>query len=90
MSNSRAHDWRSGLQRVGTYYQEYIDDLDPVLEDYRRDTVTSWGTRRSSSAKAISLDDKENTSPRPKSEVKYIIQCNCGINYYNYAQIKNY
>ena len=80
MSISRAHDWKSGLQRVGTYYEGYIDDPEPVLEDYRRDTVTSWGTRRSSSAKAVV--DKENTSPCPNSEVNYIMQCvlcNCGV-----------
>ena len=75
MSESRAHDWKSGLQRVGTYYEGYIDDLEPVLEDYRRDTVTSWGTRRSSSAiKTVTIEDKENISPCPNNEVKKAMQ----------------
>ena len=38
-----------------------MDDLDSVLESHRRDTVTSWGTRRSSKAQRI--EDKENLSP---------------------------
>ena len=40
MSNSQAHHWTNGLQRVGTYYEGYIDDFEPVFEDYRRETVT--------------------------------------------------
>ena len=73
MSDARAHNWKSGLQRIGTYYEEYnvIDNLEAVLEDYRRDTVTTWGTRRSSSAiKTVTVEDKENISPCPNSEVR--------------------
>ena len=71
MSESRAHDWKSGLQRVGTYYEGYIDNLEPALEDYGRDTVTSWGTRRSSSAmKTATPEEKENIPPCTKSKVK--------------------
>lgn len=53
--------WSEGLQKRGTYYEGYVDDLDSVLESHRRDTVTSWGTRRSSKAQRI--EDKENLSP---------------------------
>ena len=75
MSESRAHNWKSGLQRVGTYYEGYIDNLEPVLENYRRDTVTSWGTRRSSSAiKTATLEEKENTPPSTKGKVKKATQ----------------
>ena len=38
-----------------------MDDLDSVLEAHRRDTITSWGTRRSS--KAQLTENKENVAP---------------------------
>ena len=75
MSDVRAHDWKNGLQRVGTYYEGYIDNIELVLEDYRRDTITSWGTRRSYTAiKTVTSEDKENISPCPNSEVKKVMQ----------------
>ena len=74
MSNSQAHHWMNGLQRVGTYYEGYIDDFEPAFEDYRRETVTSWGTRRSSLAiKTTAVEDKENKSPCPNNEVYSIL-----------------
>ena len=74
MSNS--DHWKSGLQRVGTYYEGYIDDFDLVFEDYRRDTVTSWGTRRSSSViKTPAVEDKENKSPFLNNELVTACQC---------------
>ena len=53
--------WSEGLQKRGTYYEGYVDDLDSVLEAHRRDTITSWGTRRSS--KAQLTENKENVAP---------------------------
>ena len=49
--------WASqfGLVRSGSYYEGYVDDLSLVLEKYQRDTISTWGTRRSSYA-----HDKEN------------------------------
>ena len=49
--------WASqfGLVRSGSYYEGYVDDLSLVLEIYQRDTISVWGTRRSSYAY-----DKEN------------------------------
>lgn len=41
---------QSGLVRSGSYYEGYVDDLSLVLEKYQRDTISTWGTRRSSYA----------------------------------------
>ena len=40
--------WMDGLEKKGLYYDGTVSDLDNLLEKYRRDTVTTWGTRRSS------------------------------------------
>jgi len=32
----------------GNYFEGYVDNLSPVLEIYQRESVTTWGTRRSS------------------------------------------
>ena len=55
--------WSEGLQKRGTYYEGYVDDLDSVLEAHRRDTITSWGTRRSSKAHSCRTENKENVAP---------------------------
>ena len=52
--------WSEGLQKRGTYYEGYVDDLESVLEAHRRDTITSWGTRRSSKAQILDSENKEN------------------------------
>ena len=41
--------WAEGLKKVGTYYEGYVEDLEGTLELHRRDTVTTWGIRRSQS-----------------------------------------
>ena len=53
--------WSEGLQKRGTYYEGYVDDLDSILEAHCRDTITSWGTHRSS--KAHRTENKENLAP---------------------------
>lgn len=60
---SEAPGWASrfGLIRKGNYYEGYVDDLSSVLDTYQRDTISTWGTRRSSYT-----CDKENT---PHEEV---------------------
>jgi len=40
--------WMIELKKIGTYYEGVVKDLDDVLERYKRETVTTWGTRRSS------------------------------------------
>ena len=55
--------WSKSFQKRGTYYEGYVDDLESLLEAHRRDTVTSWGTRRSS--KTQHIDNKENIAPTP-------------------------
>ena len=37
-----------GLKKEGLYYEGVVADLDNLLENYKRATVTTWGTRRSS------------------------------------------
>ena len=49
------------LQKCGTYYERYVDDLDSILETHHRDTITSLGTRRSSEAQQS--ENKENVAP---------------------------
>ena len=36
-----------GLKKVCTYYEGYVEDLEHTLELHWRDTVTTWGIRRS-------------------------------------------
>ena len=64
-SSSACPKWSESLQKRGTYYEGYVDDLESVLEAHRRDTVTSWGTRRSS--KAQRTDNKKNLAPSASS-----------------------
>ena len=64
-------DWatRFGLTRKGNYYEGFVDDASSVLEIHKRQTVTTWGTRRStcigsgSSSGSACNENKENTSP---------------------------
>jgi hypothetical protein len=39
--------WAGGLEKFGSYYRGYVDDLDATLELHRRETVTTWAIRRS-------------------------------------------
>ena len=39
--------WAEGLKKAGTYYEGYVEDLEGTLELNPRDTVTTWGIRRS-------------------------------------------
>ncbi len=39
------------LQKKGLYYEGIIDSIEEFLEDFKRQTVTSWGTRTSSNLK---------------------------------------
>ena len=50
--------WTEGLKKSGLYYDGFVDDIESVLEQHRKDTVTFYGTRNSSGAEA----DKENVN----------------------------
>ena len=45
----RCEAWTNGLKQKGLYYEGIVVDLDSLLESHKRATVTTWGTRRSSS-----------------------------------------
>ena len=44
----RCESWTNGLKQEGLYYEGVVADLDSLLESHNRATVTTWGTRRSS------------------------------------------
>ena len=39
--------WSERLIKKGSYFEGFVDDLD-ILEYHKRDTITTWGIRRSS------------------------------------------
>ena len=49
MANVEPDLWTSGLQRNGEYYEGVVSSLDDRLEAHKRETITTWGTRTSSS-----------------------------------------
>ena len=52
--------WMNGLEKKGLYYEGVVADLDDLLENYKRATVTTWGTRRSSTNTNGDLSDRVN------------------------------
>ena len=40
--------WAIGLHRVGLYFEGFVENAPVVLEDYYKDTITSFGVRDSS------------------------------------------
>lgn len=57
--------WMNGLKKSssGLYYSGIVDDVELVLEEHRKETVTIYGTRNSSGV------DKEN------HEVGLVVMC---------------
>ena len=49
MANTEPDSWTCGLQRNGEYYEGVVSSLDDRLEAHKRETVTTWGTKTSSS-----------------------------------------
>ena len=60
MANTEPDSWTHGLPRNGEYYEGVVDDR---LEAHKRETVTTWGTRTSSS----------NSKPANDCEKKAIV-----------------
>lgn len=61
-------EWTKNLKKSGLYYEGWVDDAEQVLDMHKRVTVTSYGTRRSSTnsgtpSTAASHKDPENCSP---------------------------
>ena len=55
--------WAEGLQKCGTYFDGYVDNPEEILELHQRDTVTTWGIRRSQNKmEAHKEADKENST----------------------------
>lgn len=63
--------WADGLRKSGLYYDGFVDDIESVLEQHCKDTVTSYGTRNSSRAE----QDKENVNTSLDNEVLLTIVC---------------
>ena len=40
--------WAKGLKKSGLYYDGFVDDIEAVLEQHCKETVTFYGTRNSS------------------------------------------
>jgi len=52
--------WAKNLIRKGNYYEGCVDDFDSLFEEYKQQTVTTWGTRRSTKHQLQVQDNKEN------------------------------
>lgn len=69
--------WKRGLQQCGVYmyYNGWVEDVESLLSIHGRDTVTCYGTRRSSKASGCSSSpvDKENkeSSMKKVNKQKY-------------------
>lgn len=48
MSTSDGPSWARNLSPKGSYFEGFVDDVDATLEEFKQQTVTTWGTRRSS------------------------------------------
>ena len=48
--------WAKGLKKSGLYYDGFVDDIEAVLEQHRKETITFYGTRNSSGGVAAEND----------------------------------
>ena len=55
-----------GLKHHGVHFDVWVDDAEQVFKLRGRETVTSYGTRRSSRIPGNSSDNKENTASENK------------------------
>ena len=51
--------WIEKLKVTGKYYSGFVEDLDRVLELYRIDTVSTYGTRTSRKNKTMMEGDTQ-------------------------------
>ena len=60
--------WKKELQQRGVYYDGWVEDVESLLSIHGRDTITSYGTHRSSKASVCSSSfvDKENNESSMK------------------------
>ena len=60
--------WAEGLSFKGVDFEGFVDDADYFLEQYKAETVTTYGVRRSKGKNSKTLEedyneeDKENAS----------------------------
>ena len=59
-----APSWAHGLRKVGLYYIGFVEDIDWILWQHRKDIVTFYGTRNSTLS-----HDKENVEPDGNDEI---------------------
>ena len=77
MKQNKKPSWAKILKRRGLYYEGLIDggDLESILEDHKRSTITSYGTRTSSIVTATkpektALDNAEDDNFKGSGTVK--------------------
>ena len=63
--------WAAGLRRVGLYFEGFVNDAPAVLEEYYKETVTSFSVRNSS------RKDKENNETQ---DGRKVYSCTCRLN----------
>ena len=49
--------WMNDLKQKGLYYEGIVADSDSLLENHNRATVTTWGTRRSSTNTSMNMKE---------------------------------
>ena len=54
--------WSKGLRKCGTYFDGCVDNPEEILEQHRRDTVTTWGIRRSQNKTEAPKEEKGNST----------------------------
>ena len=59
MSDCPLPSWAKGLKKYGTYYEGVISDAESVLELHKKETVTTFGIRRTEKHAC----NKENKNP---------------------------
>ena len=60
--------WTLGLGKCGLYYEGVVDDLEKTLELHHKMTVTTFGTRTSSSCQAKSCSQPESSTNASNKE----------------------
>ena len=53
-------DWTSGLNRVGQYFEGYVEDIDLIRQKHQAATVTTYGVRRSRSNATIGASNENS------------------------------